>query len=134
MNLTDNYIHHLQVVSASLDSALADTGFECLLIYSGSPAARYNDDQYCPFRCNPQFRWLVPEAYARSWLLYEPGSQPRLLLYQPDDFWHSVPALPDTFWSECFDIQTYAADTELGDLLGGTKVFSPIMVKSLCLR
>ena len=119
MSLAENYRHHLDIVSASLDGALAETGYQSLLVYSGTAPARYNDDQYYPFRCNPQFRWLVPAAYAHSWLLYEPGARPRLLLYQPDDFWHSVPAHPETFWSECFDIQTFAVDKDLTGLLGG---------------
>jgi Xaa-Pro dipeptidase len=114
---TDNYIQHLEQVCAHLDQALADTNFDNLLIYSGHPPLRFRDDQHYPFRCNPQFRWIVPEAYARSWILYNPGSRPQLLLHQPDDYWHSVPALPDTFWSDQLDIKPFSTDSELKGLL-----------------
>ncbi|MCZ6830420.1 MAG: Xaa-Pro dipeptidase [Gammaproteobacteria bacterium] len=115
----DSYTQHLELVCTQLDQALAETGFDSLLIYSGHAPLRYRDDLHFPFRCNPQFRWLVPDAYARSWLLYTPGTRPQLLLYQPDDYWHSVPALPETFWSEQLDIRPYSAESELKGLLAG---------------
>jgi Xaa-Pro dipeptidase len=114
---TDNYSQHIRQVCAGLDRALAETNFDSLLIYSGHPPLRFRDDQHYPFRCNPQFRWLVPEAYASSWLHYTPGSRPKLLLFQPDDYWHSVPALPDTFWSSELDITPFSSDSELRKLL-----------------
>ena len=119
MNSADNYDHHLEWVCAQLEQALAETGFDSLLIYSGHAPLRFRDDQHYPFRCNPQFRWLVPEAFARSWLSYTPGNRPLLLLYQPDDYWHSVPTLPDTAWSELLDNKPYSVDSELKGLLAG---------------
>jgi Xaa-Pro dipeptidase len=118
---TDNYSQHIGLVCTHLDQALEQTGFDSLLIYSGNPPLRFRDDQHYPYRCNPQFRWLVPEAYANSWLLYSPGSRPQLLLYQPDDYWHSVPALPDTFWSEQLDIKPWSTSSDLKGLLGGAE-------------
>jgi Xaa-Pro dipeptidase len=117
---TDNFSEHLNLVTVQLTQALAETGFDSLLIFSGQPPMRFRDDQHYPFRCNPQFRWLVPEAYANSWLLYKPGERPQLLLHQPDDYWHSVPALPDTFWSEEFDIRPFSEDAGLCKLLAGS--------------
>lgn len=120
MTVNDIYIQHLELVCDQLDLALAETGFDSLLVYSGQAPLRYRDDLHYPFRCNAQFRWLVPEAYAHSWILYVPGSAPQLLLYQADDYWHSQPSLPQTFWSDQLEIRAYSSDAQLKGLLAAT--------------
>src|SRR3546814_7720212 len=39
-----------------------------------------------------------------SWLVYTPGSKPRLVYLQPHDYWHVVPDAPAGYWVEHFDV------------------------------
>src|SRR3546814_10755046 len=53
----------------------------------------------------PQFKaWLPLTRNPGSWLVYTPGSKPRLVYLQPHDYWHVVPAAPAGYWVEHFDV------------------------------
>jgi Xaa-Pro dipeptidase len=39
-----------------------------------------------------------------SYIVYTPGEKPRLIYYQPRDYWHVVPGAPDGYWTSAFDI------------------------------
>ena len=63
------------------------------------------DDRDYPYAVNPQFKaWVPLTRNPGSWLVYTPGSQPRLVYLQPFDYWHVVPQAPDGYWVEHFDI------------------------------
>jgi len=109
------FFDHLVVLQQRTEQALADTGFDGLLIGSGAQHTRFLDDTRYPFRANPHFVQWLPFLTEQPdcWLLLRPGTTPQLFLYSPDDFWHMTPSSPDTWWSGCFDIQPYQHRSEL---------------------
>jgi Xaa-Pro dipeptidase len=117
VNPADNYRDHFTTVCARFDRALDACGFDTLLLYSGAPQRWYRDDLDYPFRCNPQFRHLVPVSQPHSWVLYRSGRRPALLYHLPRDYWHHVAPLPDAFWTGHFDVQPIAAPEDARDLL-----------------
>jgi Xaa-Pro dipeptidase len=40
-----------------------------------------------------------------SYIVYTPGEKPRLIYYQPRDYWHVVPGEPDGYWADYFDVR-----------------------------
>jgi Xaa-Pro dipeptidase len=108
---------HLQYVRQSTDAALQDSGHDGVLIYANQPRNYFLDDMPWPFKPNPHFAWWVPEAsqYPHSFLHYRPGQPPELYLYQPRDYWHSVPAAPEGDWADSFVLRPFATDADLPD-------------------
>lgn len=102
------YASHLKMVKARTDKALAATGFDHLVIFSGSERLRLFDDAPYPFTANPQFKaWLPLTAHPDCFLVYTPGSTPRLAYYQPDDYWYAPPEAPTGYWPAHFDVHIF---------------------------
>jgi Xaa-Pro dipeptidase len=82
------------------DRSLAATGFEALVIQAGGPPTLFLDDQDYPYKVNPHFKAWVPIVdNPLSLLIYQPGSRPRVLFHQPDDYWHKPASLPRAAWT-----------------------------------
>lgn len=111
------FSQHIKHVKEHTDKALTASGYDGLLIYANRPHNYFLDDMPWPYKPNPHFAWWVPEAsrYPHSFLHYRPGHKPVLYLYQPRDYWHSVPETPDAEWTVPFDIQPFADDSQLPD-------------------
>jgi len=108
-NLAALYPAHLDSVKSHYDGALAATEYDAAVIGAGAEIVRFFDDQSYPFKPNPHIvQWLPLLQHPESVLLYRPGETPRLLIYQPDDFWHAPPELPGNPWAQHFDIMTMA--------------------------
>jgi Xaa-Pro dipeptidase len=87
------------------DTALTRGGFDHLVVPSGSLHYQLFDDRDYPYAVNPQFKaWVPLTRNPGSWLVYTPGSKPRLVYLQPFDYWHVVPQAPNGYWVEHFDI------------------------------
>jgi Xaa-Pro dipeptidase len=117
------YAHHLATLRERADKALAIGGFDHLLIAAGSPLRKFLDDQDYPFAVSPHFKhWLPLTDTPGSWIVYTPGSKPKLVFLQPRDYWHVVPQAPSGYWVEHFDIMTVreAADA-LAELPAGKR-------------
>ena len=100
------YAQHLRECQARAERALALSGHDALLIASGVEKFAFLDDRPYLFQPNPHFKaWLPLTQHPRSWLLVRPGQTPRLVYYQPDDYWHVPPAPPQGFWVEHFDVR-----------------------------
>ncbi|KUJ81457.1 Xaa-Pro dipeptidase [Microbulbifer flavimaris] len=100
------YAEHLATLKSRYDDILEQCGYETLNVFSGKPKVQFLDDNYYPFRVNPQFKALVPVTdNPHSWIIYRRGQKPKLLFYRPVDFWHYVPPAPQTFWSDEYDIE-----------------------------
>ena len=105
--LTALYPAHLDTVMAHYDDALAAAGYDSIAIGAGSNIFLFLDDQSYPFKPNPHIlQWLPLLQHPESVLLYRPGRKPRLLIYQPDNYWYAPPELPDEPWAQHFDIMT----------------------------
>jgi Xaa-Pro dipeptidase len=101
------YAHHLATLRERADKALAIGGFDHLLIAAGSPLRKFLDDQDYPFAVSPHFKhWLPLTDAPGSWIVYTPGSKPKLVFLQPRDYWHVVPQAPSGYWVDHFDIVT----------------------------
>jgi len=119
------YPAHLDAVRSQYDEALAATNFDTAVIGAGAEIVRYFDDQTYPFRPNPHIvQWLPLLQHPESVLIYRPGETPKLLVYQPDDFWHAPPKLPGEPWAQHFDVtpvpQLAAIDKALQALPGSS--------------
>jgi Xaa-Pro dipeptidase len=95
---------HLERVCERTSRALAACGHAGLLVHSGSPITVFEDDRSYPFEVHAPFKVWVPLAVPDSFVYFEPGRQPQLLVHRPEDFWHKAPELPDTYWTGFFDI------------------------------
>ncbi|SDJ66333.1 Xaa-Pro dipeptidase [Microbulbifer yueqingensis] len=114
------YAEHMATLRQRYDEILEQTGFDTLNVLSGRPKVQFLDDNYYPFRVNPQFKALVPVTdNPHSWVIYRRGQKPRLLFYRPVDFWHYVPPAPRTFWSDEYDIELLAKPDEARQFLSG---------------
>jgi Xaa-Pro dipeptidase len=99
------YASHLQEMQRRADAALARGGFDHLLVPSGTLHYQLFDDRDYPYAANPQFKaWLPLLRNPGSWLVYTPGSRPKLVYLQPRDYWHVVPESPSGAWTAHFDI------------------------------
>lgn len=104
-SISSLYAEHLATIKRRADDALMLGRFDHLVVPSGTPLLRLYDDSTYPFATNPQFKlWLPLVHHPECWLVYTPGNKPKLIYYQPKDYWHSVPKAPSGYWTEHFDI------------------------------
>ncbi|WP_049621501.1 Xaa-Pro dipeptidase [Frateuria defendens] len=123
MPLAPLYAQHLAALREHADRALAPGGYDHLLIAAGTPPGKFLDDQDYPFVANPHFRhWLPLTDAPGSWVVHTPGAKPKLVFLQPRDYWHVVPAAPEGYWVEHFDIAIVRSAAEaLAQLPGGRR-------------
>jgi Xaa-Pro dipeptidase len=99
------YQDHLQTVMRRTDSALSAAGFDALVIHAGAPPIQFLDDQSYPYKVNPHFKAWVPILdNPQCVLIYAPGSRPRVLFHQPNDYWHKPASLPREPWTEAVEL------------------------------
>ncbi|GAB2495305.1 Xaa-Pro dipeptidase [Pseudoxanthomonas sangjuensis] len=99
------YADHLSELKRRADEALARSGFDHLVVPSGTQHWQVFDDRDYPYAVNPQFKhWLPLTRLPYSWLVHTPGRKPQVIYYQPRDYWHVVPDAPNGWWVEHFDI------------------------------
>ncbi|MGH8155956.1 MAG: Xaa-Pro dipeptidase [Rhodanobacteraceae bacterium] len=106
-NLSALYPAHLAEIEKRGTDALAACSRDTLVVAAGQPHGWFLDDQDYPFKANPHFlAWLPLTDAPGSWIVYTPGSKPKLVFVQPHDYWHVVPAAPAGYWTRHFDIVT----------------------------
>jgi Xaa-Pro dipeptidase len=109
------YAAHLTTLMHRTDRSLGATGFDALVIHAGRPPIQFLDDQDYPFKVNPQFKAWVPIVdNPRCVLIYSPGARPRVLFYQPNDFWHKPARMPQAPWTACVDLIAMDDDANAG--------------------
>lgn len=112
------YRTHLATLEQRADEALARGGFDHLVVPSGTLHYQVFDDRDYPYAVNPQFKaWLPLTRVPNSWLVYTPGQRPKVIFYQPFDYWHVVPDAPSGWWVEHFDIHVIRKPEEALALL-----------------
>jgi len=120
--LASLYPDHLSTLRDRADRALAHAGFDHLLIAAGMPLRKFLDDQDQPFIVSPHFKhWLPLTDTPGSWVVYTPGSRPKLIFLQPRDYWHVVPDAPTGYWVDAFDISIVRTAAEAVAQLPGGK-------------
>ncbi len=105
MDLTALFHDHLAEHQRCAEEALARTGFEALVISSGSVHTYFADDQDAPFHPTPHFAHWCPMEGPHHVLVIRPGKRPRLIRYAPEDFWYEQLPLGSPFWSGGFDLE-----------------------------
>lgn len=99
------YTAHVTINKLRHDVALADSNFDSAVIFSGALHYQFVDDMSYPFKVNPHFKAWVPVVdNPNCFLIYTPGLKPKLLYFQPVDYWHKVAGTPADAWVEKFDI------------------------------
>ncbi|MET0582956.1 MAG: Xaa-Pro dipeptidase, partial [Pseudoxanthomonas sp.] len=99
------YADHLSTMKRRADEALSRGGFDHLVVPSGTQHYQVFDDRDYPYAVNPQFKaWVPLTRVPYSWLVHTPGQRPKVIFYQPFDYWHVVPDAPSGWWVEHFDI------------------------------
>jgi Xaa-Pro dipeptidase len=103
--ISEGYPDHVSELQRRWEKALQAEGYEAALIHAGSMLASFLDDYEYPFRCNPHLLWWAPLTHHHdSALLIRPGRRPKLYYYQPDDYWYSPPADPESWWADQFEV------------------------------
>lgn len=99
------YTDHLAALQQHAESALERTGFDTLLIASGIEKYAFLDDRPYLFQANPHFKhWLPLTNHPHSWLAVRPGQKPRVVYFQPDDYWHVPPSAPSGEWVDAVEL------------------------------
>jgi Xaa-Pro dipeptidase len=100
------YRAHITVLKLRHDRALEAAGFDHAVIFAGAQHIAFLDDMGYPFKVNPHFKYWVPVVNnPHCMLVYTPGVKPRLLYYQPVDYWHKPAGPPEGWWTVPFDIE-----------------------------
>ncbi|MDX2428934.1 MAG: Xaa-Pro dipeptidase [Xanthomonadales bacterium] len=103
--ISEGYKSHVAQLQRHWENALQAEGYDAALIHAGSKLVSFLDDYEYPFRCNPHLLWWLPLTHHHdSALLIRPGERPKLYYYQPDDYWYSPPADPESWWADEFEV------------------------------
>jgi Xaa-Pro dipeptidase len=96
---------HLQSVCERTSRALAACGYSGLLVHSGSLLPVFEDDRFHAFESHAPFKvWAPLSDVPDSFVWFEPGSPPRLLVHRPADYWHKPADPPQGYWVRHFDV------------------------------
>ena len=96
---------HLAEMARRADAALGRGAYDALALAAGSPPLHYRDDQYYPHKAAAHvLAWApLPDAPA-SLVVHRPGRRPTLLFYQPEDYWHAPPSMPEERWLDSYEV------------------------------
>jgi Xaa-Pro dipeptidase len=99
------YTAHVTLYKLRYDVALKDSNFDHALVFSGALHYQFVDDMPYAFKVNPQFKaWAPVTDNPNCFVIYTPGMKPKLVYYQPVDYWHKVAGTPADKWVEKFEI------------------------------
>ncbi len=112
MDLSKLFREHIAKMTATSSKALAETGFDALVLGAGSQMVYYADDMEPPFRSNPHFASYCPLKGPHHAIVVKPGAKPRLIRWAPKDYWYERAPFAADFWTGEFEIDE--ADTAEG--------------------
>lgn len=112
MDLSKLFREHIAKMTATASKALAETGFDALVLGAGSQMVYYADDMEPPFRSNPHFASFCPLKGPHHAIVVKPGTKPRLIRWAPKDYWYERAPFAADFWTGEFEIDE--ADTAEG--------------------
>lgn len=94
-DLSRLYEAHVTAVEAHYAAALTETGFDAVVIHSGTPKKRTDfDDQYFPLRPTPELHLWAPLMEPDCFVVYETGKKTMLVWPECKSFWER-PAPPE---------------------------------------
>ena len=105
---------HLDQLGDRWANSLATSGRDIAIVAAGKARLDFQDDQGATFQPNPNFlQWIEPRfASENSLLLLSQETRPKLLFYQPEDYWHATPPPPDHLDGEV-DIEIFKTTEDL---------------------
>jgi Xaa-Pro dipeptidase len=119
VDLDSLFAAHVAELRYRADAALRAGGCDGLVAYSGRARYTFLDDRPYPFVVNPHFKHWVPVTDAPDcFVVHVPGAQPRLVYFQPADYWHRPPQLPGGAWQQAYDIHVVREVAAARELLG----------------
>ncbi len=116
--LADLYHAHVVERCRTTELALAETGFDRLLLHSGTPHTYFADDQDAPFHPTPHFTHWAPVEGPGHVVEFRPGKKPRLLRFVPRDFWYEPPHPAPAFVAAEFDVEDSATPEGVSAAVG----------------
>jgi Xaa-Pro dipeptidase len=111
MDLSDLHSRHLERLQAETEKALAEAGFDSLVVSSGAPFTYFSDDRDAPFEPAPHFAHWCPLDGPHHVLHVVPGQKPRLVRHAPEDYWYEQGGVTDPSWVGAFRFEE-AGDVE----------------------
>lgn len=108
MTNTQLFSDHVRVRQAKAEVALAQAGFDAMVIQSGTPLTYFADDQDAPFHSTPHFAHWCPLTGPHHLLAVRPGVKPVLVAVKPEDYWYEQTPLGKPFWLDAFDVHEVA--------------------------
>src|SRR5688500_2408485 len=103
--LATSYPAHVTIQKLRPDRALTDSKFDHAVIFSGALHYQFVDDMPYPFKVNPHFKCWVPVTdNPNCFVIYTPNVKPKLIYWQPVDYWHKVAEKPTDKWVEKFEL------------------------------
>jgi Xaa-Pro dipeptidase len=104
--LSQLYRDHVRTVEARYAGALAEAGFDVVIVHSGTPKKRTElDDQYFPLRPTPEFHLWAPLIEPDCFVVFESGKKTTLVWPECKSFWER-PAPPDaTYFTAMLDVR-----------------------------
>lgn len=104
--LAELYPDHIRTLKERHDRALAESGYDHLIIFGGTTRMAFLDDMPYPFKANPHFKAWVPVIdNPNCFIVYTPAEKPRLIYFQPVDYWYKPAETPSGYWVEHFEIR-----------------------------
>ncbi len=117
-SLDQLYSLHITQLNQRVAQACQRERLSGLLIHAGKLHRQFLDDMEYPFKVNPHFKaWLPLINNPDCWVVADGINKPVLIYYRPVDFWHKVEDLPQTFWTEHFEIKLLTQTDKVAELL-----------------
>ncbi len=114
--LADLYRDHVARLATGYASALAATGWDAVVIHSGTALKRSQfDDQYWPLRPVPHFQHWLPLAQPDCALVVVAGQRPVLHRLDAGSFWEALPPLDAPHVWPQFDVRALGQPEQVRD-------------------
>lgn len=109
------FSRHIEEKFAQFLTIMEETGWEHLLLSSGSELIQFRDDMGYPFKVNPYFKeWLPLTQRPNCFLLIsELEKRPRLFLKEATDIWHTAPEQLPAGFEQAVDVCHFHETKEL---------------------
>jgi Xaa-Pro dipeptidase len=99
------YTAHVTIQKLRHDRALTEAKLDHAVVFSGALHYQFVDDMPYPFKVNPHFKaWVPVTDNPNCFVVYTPGLKPKLIYWQPVDYWHKVAEKPTEKWVEKFEL------------------------------
>ena len=105
MTSGDLFSKHVSRLQEKTEKALAEAGFDSLVVSSGTPFTFFVDDRDAPFEPTPHFAHWCPLTGPHHLLHVVPGRKPRVVRYAPEDYWFEQGGVTEAFWLPEFDLE-----------------------------